>query len=217
MSRNHASGATGLQIETLRNAGIGRDIPLRLFVEAVLQQSTLDDAWSVGRRMAADPAFPDRSVRWVKRDALHLTLRFLGDVEPDRLRDVEGALAELAGSGQIELSLSAVGTFGGRRPRVVHVRFAEDAGFDRLQRLRRQLDGALSAAGIEAEPGVYRPHLTLGRVRRQATREELAAIRDAVDAAPALHITSSVDRVAVVESTLLRDGPRYRRVAFAEL
>ena len=190
---------------------------MRLFVEAVLEQSTLDDVWSVGRRLAEDSVFPDRSVRWVRREALHLTLRFLGEVEPDGLTAATSALAELDGSGQFELTLSALGTFGGRRPRVVQVRFAEDGGFERLQRLRRQLDGVLSEAGFDAEPGVYRPHLTLGRVRRGASRADLAAIREAADAAPPLQITSSVDRVALVESTLLTNGPRYRRVALAEL
>lgn len=190
---------------------------MRMFVEAVLEQSTLDDVWSVGRRMAADPAFPERSFRWVKREALRLTLRFLGAVEPERLPDLTSALAELAGCGRVEVTLAAPGTFGGRRPRVVQVGFAEDDGFRRLQRLRSHLDGALAAAGFEIEPRAFRPHLTLGRVRRQATREELAAIRAAVAAGPPLHRTTLIERVALVESTLLSDGPRYRRVAFAEL
>jgi len=206
-----------LQIETLNSTGIKETVPMRMFVEASLERSALDEVWSVGRRLAADPAFPERSVRWVKREALHLTLRFLGEVEPELLSAVTGALAELAGSGRFELTLSALGTFGGRRPRVVQVGFAENNGFERLQRLRCQLDGALSVVGFESERGPYRPHLTLGRVRRQATREDLAAIREAVDAASALQITSSVDRLALVESTLLTSGPRYRRVAMAEL
>lgn len=190
---------------------------MRMFVEAALERSTLDDAWSVGRRLAADPAFPEGSVRWVKRDALHLTLRFLGDVEPERLPAVAEALGDLEGRGRFEVTLSALGTFGGRRPRVIHVGFAEDEGFGRLQRLRGHLDGALSEIGFEAEPGAYRPHLTLGRVRRQATRTDLAAIRAAVDAAPPLRFNSSVERVGLVESTLLTDGPRYRRVGLTEL
>ncbi|MDE2746492.1 MAG: RNA 2',3'-cyclic phosphodiesterase [Chloroflexota bacterium] len=190
---------------------------MRMFVEASLEQSVLDEVWSVGRRLAADSEFPERSLRWVKREALHLTLRFIGEVELELLPDVTAALDELADSGRFELTLSALGTFGGRRPRVVKVGFAEDGGFERLLRLRRQLDGALSEVGFETERGPYRPHLTLGRVRRQATREDLAAIREAVDAAPALQITSSVDRLALVESTLLTSGPRYRRVAVVEL
>ncbi|MYD53096.1 MAG: RNA 2',3'-cyclic phosphodiesterase [Chloroflexi bacterium] len=192
-------------------------MPMRMFVEAVLEPSTLDEVWSVGRRMAGDPAFPERSVRWVKREALHLTLRFLGETEPERLPDVKSALSELAGWGRVEVTLTAPGTFGGRRPRVIKIGFAEDDGFHRLQRLRSHLDGELAEIGVETEPGTFRPHLTLGRVRRQATREELAAIRAAVAAAPPLHGTTSIERVALVESTLLSDGPRYRRVAFAEL
>ncbi|MXV81008.1 MAG: RNA 2',3'-cyclic phosphodiesterase [Chloroflexi bacterium] len=192
-------------------------MPMRMFVEAVLEQSTLDEVWSVGLRMAADPAFPDTSVRWVKRESLHLTLRFLGETEPERLPDVTGALAELAGWGRFEVTLAAPGTFGGRRPRVIKIGFAEDDGFHRLRRLRSHLDGALAEIGVETEPGTFRPHLTLGRVRRQATREELAAIRAAVAAAPPLHGTTSIERVALVESTLLSEGPRYHRVAFAEL
>lgn len=190
---------------------------MRMFVEAVVEQSTLDEVWSVGRRMAADPEFPDTSVRWVKCESLHLTLRFLSDIEPERLPDVKSALSELAGWGRVEVTLTAPGTFGGRRPRAIKIGFVEDDGFHRLQRMRSHLDGALAAAGIEIEPGTFRPHLTLGRVRRHATRDDLAAIRAAVAAAPPLHRTTLIERVTLVESTLLRDGPRYRRVAFAEL
>ena len=190
---------------------------MRMFIEADLERSTLDEVWTVGRRLAADPAFPERSVRWVKREALHLTLRFLGEIEPERLPHVTGALAELDGWGRFEVTLSALGTFGGRRPRVIQVGLVEDDGFDRLQRLRSRLDGALSEVGFEPDAGMYHPHLTLGRVRRQARRDDLAAIRASVDAAPSLRLTSSVNQVALVESTLLKDGPRYRRAALAEL
>ncbi|MXY85099.1 MAG: hypothetical protein F4Y95_01050, partial [Chloroflexi bacterium] len=78
-----------MQIETSANALIREDMPMRMFVEAVLEPSTLDEVWSVGRRMAADPAFPEKSVRWVKREALHLTMRFLGDIDPERLTNVK--------------------------------------------------------------------------------------------------------------------------------
>lgn len=190
---------------------------MRLFIEAALQPSALDRVWRVGQRMQADPHFPAGSVRWVKREALHLTLRFLGDVEQERVPEIAGALAELEGVGRIELMLSGIGTFGGRRPRVVWVGFAEDGGLERLQGLRSRLDQSLAQAGIKVDAGTYRPHLTLGRARRQATRSDLAAIRAAVDAAPALQVLSSVERVALVESTLLTDGPRYRRVTLVEL
>ena len=190
---------------------------MRLFIEAELEASTLDAVWSVGERMQSAPGFPADAVRWVKREAMHLTLRFLGELDEDRLPEVRGALAELEGCGRFDLRIVAVGAFGGRRPRVVWVGFARDHGEAELCGLRRRLDDALAGLGFETERGAYRPHLTLGRVRRQAAGDDQAAIRAAVEAAPPLDIAASVSRVTLVESTLLTDGPRYRRLATAEL
>ncbi len=190
---------------------------MRLFIEAVLESRALDDIWSVGERLRRQPTFPDHAVRWVKREAMHLTLRFLGEVDEDRLPDVSGALDELQDSGRFAVCAAEVGSFGGRRPRVVWVGFARDDGFERLRTLRQRLDGALTGAGFEMEAGEFRPHITLGRVRRQATAGDLAAIRSAVADAASLDITSAVERVALVESRLLRDGPQYRQRAITEL
>lgn len=190
---------------------------MRLFIEAELEPSALDAIWSAGQRMRNDSRFPASAVRWVRREAMHLTLRFLGEVDGDRLEPVADSLAELAGSGRFDLRMAEFGSFGGRRPRVVWVGFARDDGYESLRRLRRGLDSALLGAGFESEQGAFRPHLTLGRVRRQASSEDLAAIRLAVQAASALQIATSVERVSLVHSSLLTDGPRYRRLASAEL
>lgn len=190
---------------------------MRLFIETVLEASALDEVWSVGERMRGEPGFPVGAVRWVKREAMHLTLRFLGEVGEARVPEIRGALAELEGSGRLDLHLVAVGSFGGRRPRVIWAGLQEDGGYEQLQRQRMRLDEALAGIGFESERGAYRPHLTLGRVRRQATKEEQAAIRATVEAAPRLDISTSVSGVALVASTLLKDGPRYRRLAMGEL
>ena len=189
----------------------------RIFIEAVMDDAVLDAAWQVGERMRREASFPESAIRWVKRDAMHLTLRFLGDVEEAGLVRVMEAMTSLEGSGRLRVRLDRVGAFGGRRPRVIWVGLAEDDGLEKLRAVRTQLDAALAVAQFEAESGRYRPHLTLGRVRRQATKPQLASIQAAVDAATALSIESVVERVALVESTLLKDGPRYRRLAMTEL
>lgn len=190
---------------------------MRLFIEAELEPSALDEVWSVGERMRSLPGFPSDAVRWVKREAMHLTLRFLGEVDEGRVPDLRTVLDELEGRGRFDLRIVTVGSFGGRRPRVIWVGFEEDRGYAELQDMKAWLDDVLTEIGFETERGQYRPHLTLGRVRRQATRNDQAAIRAAVNAAPSLDITTSVSRVALVESTLLTDGPRYRRLAITEL
>ena len=189
----------------------------RIFIEAVMDDAVLDAAWQVGERMRREASFPESAIRWVKRDAMHLTLRFLGDVEEAGLVHVMEAMTSLEGSGRLRVRLDRVGAFGGRRPRVIWVGLAEDDGLEQLRAVRTQLDAALAVAQFEAESGRFRPHLTLGRVRRQATKPQLASIQAAVDAATALSIESVVERVALVESTLLKDGPRYRRLAMTEL
>ena len=190
---------------------------MRLFIEAGVDESDLDAAWQVGQTMKRDPLFPDATMRWVKRDAMHLTLRFLGEVEPGRLDGVIEAMRALDGSGHFRVRFDRLGAFGGRRPRVIWVGLAEDERLEHLRTIRRRLDEALESLGFAAETGPFRPHLTLGRVRRQASRTELASIRTAVDAAPTLNIVSAVARVALVESTLFKDGPRYQRLAVTEL
>ena len=189
----------------------------RIFIEAVMDDAVLDAVWQVGERMRREASFPESAMRWVKRDAMHLTLRFLGDVEEAGLVHVMEAMTSLEGSGRLRVRLDRVGAFGGRRPRVIWVGLAEDDGLEKLRAVRTQLDAALAVAQFEAESGRYRPHLTLGRVRRQATKPQLASIQAAIDAATALSIESVVERMALVESTLLKDGPRYRRLAMTEL
>ena len=189
----------------------------RIFIEAVMDDAVLDAVWQVGERMRREASFPESAMRWVKRDAMHLTLRFLGEVEEAGLVHVMEAMTSLEGSGRLRVRLDRVGAFGGRRPRVIWVGLAEDDGLEKLRAVRTQLDAALAVAQFEAESGRYRPHLTLGRVRRQATKPQLASIQAAFDAATALSIESVVERVALVESTLLKDGPRYRRLAMTEL
>ncbi len=193
---------------------------MRIFIEAVMDDTVLDTVWQVGQQMRREASFPESAMRWVKRDAMHLTLRFLGEVEEARLVHVIEAMTTLEGSGRLRVRLDRVGAFGGRRPRVIWVGIAEDDGLEKLRGVRTRLDEALAVAQFEAESGAYRPHLTLGRVRRQgrqATKPQLASIQAAVDAATALSIEAVVERVALVESTLLKDGPRYRRLAMTEL
>ena len=97
---------------------------MRLFVESVLGSSALDEVWSVGEQMRGEPGFPHGAVRWVKREAMHLTLRFLGEVNEDRLPEMIGALAELQGSRSIRPAI-------GHRWFVRWSSAAGDLGWDR--------------------------------------------------------------------------------------
>ena len=151
----------------------------------------------------------DDSVRWVREESLHVTLRFLGSADPERVgdlvREVGAATSELA---PFAISLAGVELFPSpRRPRVVALGL-EPA--DELAALAAAVERGAVAAGFAPEPRAFRPHLTLGRAR-ESRRLRLAADVTA-------SVTAQGDAWDVVETVLFRSdlapsGARYTPLA----
>ncbi|MDA0700700.1 MAG: RNA 2',3'-cyclic phosphodiesterase, partial [bacterium] len=103
-------------------------------------------------------------VKWVPDENLHLTLRFIGEVEGATAEELAEALAEVRAPA-FELSLSGVDVFErGRQPHTLWV------GVDRnpaLQHLREKVESALVRAGLESERRRFSPHVTLGRMKQR--------------------------------------------------
>ncbi|MEZ5932804.1 MAG: RNA 2',3'-cyclic phosphodiesterase [Alphaproteobacteria bacterium] len=110
-------------------------------------------------------------VRWMTDDQLHLTLRFIGELDNGRAHEVADALSLVPGMA-FELRLKGIGHFPPRgEPRVIW------AGVERqpeLNGLKRRIDRALEQAGLERDPKKYTPHVTLARLRRPPTQAGLA-------------------------------------------
>lgn len=104
-------------------------------------------------------------VKWVDPKGIHLTLKFLGGVQSDRLDKVSVALAGLAGPVEpFSLQLKGLGVFpDARRPRVAWVGLEGDVA--RLAQLQRSIDSALLPLGFGKEDRPFVPHLTLARLR----------------------------------------------------
>ena len=105
------------------------------------------------------------AVRWVRPEALHVTLRFLGDIDPAEVVGLARCVGEqLAPLEAFDLSLGSARLFpSARRPRVVALQVAPPAP---LERLAAAVERGVVAAGLPAEERPFRAHLTLGRVRR---------------------------------------------------
>ncbi|HEX7347285.1 MAG TPA: RNA 2',3'-cyclic phosphodiesterase [Candidatus Limnocylindrales bacterium] len=105
-----------------------------------------------------------RDVRWVRLEGLHLTLRFLGPTEPERIAPTMAAVQAAAATATepIEIELSGAGTFPpGRRPRALWIGVTR--GGEGLARLAARTEEALVEAGWEPEHRPFRAHLTLAR------------------------------------------------------
>lgn len=175
---------------------------MRLFVAMDLPAGVKDElARAIGVLRPAVPA-----ARWVPRENLHLTLKFVGEVPDERLSAISAAVAEVAG-GFVDFSthLEGIGSFPSpRRARVLWVGLADPAGG--IAALAVGLDEAFAPLGVAREARPFTPHLTLARFR---TPTLLAAQPEVpLDPTP-----FAVERLTLFRSRLGRPAPRYESLA----
>lgn len=147
---------------------------MRLFVAVHLPAEIKERLALVQDRLRLSRA----DVSWVKPGSLHITLKFLGEVEPGRLDRIGVALADAARHmTPFSLAVGGVGTFGGRVPRVVWV--GVQAGSEPLRDLACRVEDSLSRLGFPREKRGFTAHFTLGRLRSPRNVEALrAAVHD---------------------------------------
>jgi RNA 2',3'-cyclic 3'-phosphodiesterase len=159
-----------------------------------------------------------RAGRWVRPEAIHLTLKFLGDVPEERLADIHVAVDRACqGVGPLRICPSSLGCFPNTgNPRVVWVGVREETG--QLSALQAAVDKELAAVGFAREERPFRPHLTMARIQRRATRAEARELGQATLACPAPDEEPiEVDEVCVIKSELTPGGAVYTRLHTAQL
>ena len=153
---------------------------------------------------AAAPAF-----RWTASANLHLTLRFLGQVETAAAQRIAGNLAALP-LRSFAIELGEAGAFrSGRLARVVWLGLR--VGADEARELARQLEVECLASGLPAEPRPLHPHLTLARARSR-----LGSALPELPAPPAV-APWRADEVVLYRSRLGRDGAVYEPLRIVRL
>jgi 2'-5' RNA ligase len=160
----------------------------------------------------------DTLIKWVTPETMHLTLHFLGETQATLVPRLCTALdTALAGQPAAELWLDSAGAFPSlRRPSVVWAGVGGDT--TRLGRAHAALGGALDELGLPRETRPFRPHLTLGRVRREASPAQLAQLGAAITALPALARAAwQAERVVLFRSQLQPGGPMYTELHVVKL
>lgn len=108
--------------------------------------------------------------RWMTDDQLHLTLRFIGEVDDHVAHDIDDTLVGLRAPA-FTLELAGVGEFGSKYPRAL---WAGVRPNDALMHLQRKIETALQRIGLPAEARKFSPHVTLARLKG-APREKVMA------------------------------------------
>jgi 2'-5' RNA ligase len=147
---------------------------VRLFVALEIPSAVRENlATLIAELRAADASSPKNKARWVRPENLHLTLKFIGHVEADKLDPIRAALAEVRSEQPVELRFCGLGFFpNDKRPRVLW------AGIDaspNLAPLASEIDMRLGKLGIPRETREFAPHLTLTRFDPPGISEKLRA------------------------------------------
>lgn len=143
--------------------------------------------------------------RWQDEDQLHLTLRFIGEVDRHLARDVDAALSSVHHPA-FSIALNGLGAFD-RRGELVTL-WAGIAPQESVRALHKKLDQALVRVGVEPDRRAYMPHVTLARLPRGAGPVQSLIERSG-------GITSEpfeVDRFLLYESRFTPGGPQYEVV-----
>lgn len=153
-------------------------------------------------------------VRWVKPDAIHLTLRFMGDTDENDVPGVTDALLHAAAeSVTFALTLRELGAFPSeKRPRVLWVGVEEPSGA--LAALAGRLNARLVSAGFPPDNRPFSPHITIGRVRERVGAD-CTAVLSAFQGAKAGG--GCVCEVCLFRSELTPEGPLHTVLCRAPL
>jgi 2'-5' RNA ligase len=150
---------------------------IRTFVEIRLAEKTqkkiLDMIVSMNSRFAAE----EWKVRWVHPDNVHLTLRFLGDIDSPMVDLIRDHLMPLGQMTPFRMTVKGIGAFPSfGSPRIIWVGIEDSE--KKLEVLAEKMEGALEKMGFKPETRKFRPHITIGRVARRGSKPLVDLVGD---------------------------------------
>lgn len=185
--------------------------PLRIFFCIELSDELKDKLFRITEtlRTSGSPHLQAHfKVGWVKKENLHVTLKFLGEIEPAKIEELKSAAeAALMGIAPFELRLDKLGAFPSlARPRVIWV--GSTTPPQEIYTLHDSLESNLAKRGSELEEESYTPHVTLGRVKehKKNAAEDLARKIQSIEK---FSYIAKAGAITLMESVLTKSGPIY--------
>lgn len=187
---------------------------MRLFVAVELDEIVRQNAARVSGQLAnALGPSAGRSVSWVAAANLHLTVRFLGEVEARAAEELKARMVAPFRTPAFRLSVSGVGAFPrSGPPRVIWLGIAE--GGAQLSQLHDEVEARLDGLGFQGDDRPFSAHLTIGRVKLPLG----PSARSALTSVPAAAIGGcTISRVTLFESRLAPRGAIHTALAHGAL
>lgn len=169
---------------------------MRLFIAALLPreiQAGIDEYIKTIRPRC-------EGVKWERREKLHITLKFLGNVEDSKANQISSALSSLVGN-RSSLSME-IQRFGGfpvlSNPRVIFVGLSDNPP---LTEIHESINNELEPLGFEKERRKFIPHVTIGRVKSK--------MRVKGTIPPPARVRFDINEIALMQSVIGREGSKY--------
>lgn len=159
--------------------------------------------------------YSQADVKWVKPEIIHLTLKFLGEIDEKKCEEVKALLDTVGKNNKLfEISLKDIGAFPSiDRPRVVWVGL--DSGAKESAKIAGEVEESFARIGFAKEIREFAAHLTIGRVR---SSKNIASLKDKVLSYKFPTIEPQlVSSITLFKSTLTPEGPIYTKLHEAKL
>ena len=179
---------------------------MRCFIAIDVDERIKKALTNLQRELQGKVDIKKSDVKWVGPEAIHLTLKFLGEMKDKEVADICNIVKDISTNHKsFELNMESVGYFGKESARVLWVGTAD--GSSNLLRLQKDLEEQLALAGWPAEKRKYSGHLTLCRVKNSGAGAKLAAISKNYKNFK-LGVVSA-DSISIYQSQLSSIGPAY--------
>jgi RNA 2',3'-cyclic 3'-phosphodiesterase len=179
----------------------------RLFIAADVAEAQHDSVHELLDGLKKGVQFTKAHPKWVALGSMHLTVKFLGDVEPEAKEQIVASVDKaLEGSKAFDFSLMGLGVFPNtKQPRVMWL--GVDAGREKLIGLAEGVQSALTPLGFAPEKRKYHPHLTLARIK---SLRGVNALMDVMQSHRKVFCGKApLDHLTLYKSELYPDGARY--------
>ncbi|MCM8795890.1 MAG: RNA 2',3'-cyclic phosphodiesterase [Candidatus Omnitrophica bacterium] len=157
-------------------------------------------------------------VKWVSPSNIHLTLKFLGEIDAKKLNKLNEILENVAlKQSPFSLGIKGIGVFPNlNSPRVIWV--GVEKGDEETKRIAAILEEEIAKIGIPKERRPYSTHITLGRLRSGVNRMKLLEqLNYLKDKSEKINLEFTVKKITLLKSTLTPQGPIYEILKEANL
>lgn len=182
---------------------------MRAFIAIELPQEIKDFLSSIQEQLKSTAA----DIKWVAPQNIHLTLKFLGEVDDKKLEKIMDILKYISkDKNAFYIRLSSVGAFPKTNfPRVIWIGL--DKGDEETKQIAKALEEEIAKIGIPKEARPFSSHITIGRVRSGLNRDKLVKqLMDLADSPGKKTLEFKVTTLSLFKSTLTPKGPIYENL-----